>query len=202
MTTFKISVPKPCHENWDAMTLEDKGRFCTMCAKTVIDFTGMKQPDITDYVLANKEAGVCGRFTTNQLQQEAPPIISDALLNKIARRPLNFRQMFVVALMACMGSTLFSCNNVKGESAMDVDFKDTLAQGPPPRGTLGIVAYKENDTLPKVEITPVKAPEPKTKTKPSKEEVKFPPLTGAVIVTPAEPTAPTHINGDTIVTPE
>jgi hypothetical protein len=34
-----LLIPKPCHENWDAMSPRDDGRHCATCAKTVVDLT-------------------------------------------------------------------------------------------------------------------------------------------------------------------
>ena len=36
-----LLIPKPCHENWDAMTPRDDGRHCASCSKTVVDLTGL-----------------------------------------------------------------------------------------------------------------------------------------------------------------
>ena len=68
MKKFELTIPKPCHENWDAMTPEEKGRFCGACQKTVIDFSNM-----TDHQMAQffkKPVGdVCGRFHHDQLDR-------------------------------------------------------------------------------------------------------------------------------------
>ena len=39
-------IAEPCHEDWNAMIPEEKGRFCKSCEKTVIDFTRMSLPEI------------------------------------------------------------------------------------------------------------------------------------------------------------
>lgn len=41
IASVKVSIPKPCYENWNSMSIDEKGRFCSVCAKTVIDFTKM-----------------------------------------------------------------------------------------------------------------------------------------------------------------
>jgi len=41
-----ISIPKPCHENWDAMHPREQGRHCDACDKTVIDFTEKSEKEI------------------------------------------------------------------------------------------------------------------------------------------------------------
>jgi len=64
-----ISIPKPCHEDWTAMTPNEQGRHCNVCCKTVMDFTGMNDEEVKYFFIKKKkEAPVCGRFKNEQLQ--------------------------------------------------------------------------------------------------------------------------------------
>ncbi|MDR2236137.1 MAG: hypothetical protein LBE92_08435 [Chryseobacterium sp.] len=64
---MKITIPKPCHENWDHMITDEKGKLCSVCSKMVYDFT-----DFSDEELLNRfestENG-CGRFREDQLDR-------------------------------------------------------------------------------------------------------------------------------------
>lgn len=62
-----ISVPKPCHENWNQMTPVEQGRHCDQCCKTVIDFTLLTDAEVINYLTL--ENNVCGRFSENQLHR-------------------------------------------------------------------------------------------------------------------------------------
>ncbi len=62
-----ISIPKPCHENWQDMTATERGAFCKSCQKEVIDFT-KKTEDETHRILSAGGA-TCGRFRTDQLER-------------------------------------------------------------------------------------------------------------------------------------
>jgi len=65
---IKISIPTPCHENWNAMTPEAKGRFCGSCQKSVFDFTTSSDREIASVLKSNKNT--CGRFKASQLERE------------------------------------------------------------------------------------------------------------------------------------
>lgn len=63
-----ISIPEPCHENWNAMTSNEKGRHCAVCEKTVYDFTSKNDGQIISAF--ETDGKLCGRFKNTQLQRE------------------------------------------------------------------------------------------------------------------------------------
>ena len=63
-----ISIPQPCHEDWDEMTVVEKGRFCGSCQKHVYDFTKSSDREILQRY--NTETDICGRFLDTQLDRE------------------------------------------------------------------------------------------------------------------------------------
>lgn len=121
--SFKISIPKPCHENWNAMTPKEKGRFCSNCAKTVVDFTKKSNSEIQDYLIKNKSQQVCGHFYKQQLD-----IITVEIPKTTFQQKLSFEKLFILALFIAMGTTLFSCqySNGKKQKIQDVIIIDTL----------------------------------------------------------------------------
>ena len=66
----QISIPTPCHENWDAMTPAQQGRLCGACQKTVIDFTLMTDGQILDVIKRANGHQPCGRYLPSQLDRE------------------------------------------------------------------------------------------------------------------------------------
>lgn len=77
---MNITIPTPCHENWQTMQAKDQGRFCNACSTIVVNFTEMQPQQITDYFLQNSGKKVCGRFTAQQLhQQNSVPTLVTAI---------------------------------------------------------------------------------------------------------------------------
>lgn len=108
---MKIHIPSPCQENWNAMTANEKGRFCGSCQKTVVDFTHFSTTDIQNYFTKHYGQKICGRFKNEQLA----PInieIPSAVFNYI---PAS--RKFAFALLIVFGTTLFSCTDNNGNSA-------------------------------------------------------------------------------------
>lgn len=106
---FKITIPKPCHENWDTMTPRDNGRFCMSCSKTVVDFTTMLPDEVQHFFIQNQDKRICGRFKNEQLDTIIIQIPSQVLQTQT-----NYHKMFLLALFIAMGTTLFSCSDKNG----------------------------------------------------------------------------------------
>lgn len=68
MKKMYLSIPQPCHEDWDKMTPNQQGRFCNNCQKTVIDFTNKSDGEILNY-FKNHQGKVCGQFREEQLNK-------------------------------------------------------------------------------------------------------------------------------------
>jgi hypothetical protein len=63
-----ITIPQPCHEDWDKMTVAEKGRFCGGCQRHVYDFTHSSDREILKRF--TEEPNLCGRFNETQLGRE------------------------------------------------------------------------------------------------------------------------------------
>ena len=104
---LKISIPKPCHEDWGNMNPNQQGRHCTACAKTVVDFTSMNDEEVKYFFLDKKENSVCGRFKNEQLQR-----ISIILPQHIFQLTMPRWKQFLAACLLAFSGILFSCDAV------------------------------------------------------------------------------------------
>jgi hypothetical protein len=114
MQNIQISIPSPCHEDWAQMTPEERGRFCSVCSKTVMDFTKQTEEEIERFIEEHRNEKLCGRFLKTQLQ----PIIQVPIQS--LRRKLSPLQAFVMAAMIAFGSSLISCTTEKGQIVGDI----------------------------------------------------------------------------------
>ncbi|MFC0781095.1 energy transducer TonB [Flavobacterium sp. HJSW_4] len=138
----KITIPEPCHQDWDKMTPNENGRFCLSCSKTVIDFTSMLPEEIQHYFIQNQNEKICGRFKKSQLDS-----ITIQIPDRVLYSQTHYHKMFLLALFIAMGTTLFSCADNEGNkvnidkievvtdnSLKDSDKpnnKDSLSEKPP-----------------------------------------------------------------------
>lgn len=113
MKAIVLTVPEPCHENWNNMSPVEKGRYCQSCQKQVVDFSLMNDKEITAY-LNNAFANVCGNFLPAQLNRELTQ-------NKKA---FNWKPFWKILLP----TVLFSFKFLKAQAQLQTDEKKPVKQ--------------------------------------------------------------------------
>lgn len=112
---LKITIPKPCHKDWNAMTPNQQGRYCNSCAKTVTDFTSMSDEEVKHFFINKKEEHTCGRFKNEQLHR-----IEINLPENILLIDMPVWKKFLAACLIIFSTTLFSCNTtINGKAVLN-----------------------------------------------------------------------------------
>lgn len=106
---YKIRIPEPCHEDWNKMTPDENGKFCSVCVKSVVDFTNKSKTEIEEYLIQNRESQICGRFKKSQIDSLIIHIPSHIIYSQT-----HYHKMFLMALFVTMGTILFSCTDKNG----------------------------------------------------------------------------------------
>jgi hypothetical protein len=135
---IQIEIPKPCHENWDTMSPEQKGKFCGVCSKTVVDFSLMGDGQILE-TLRKTTNGVCGRFNADQLERPlVKPLQPKWYMHGMWKYVLSSFMLFKVAnIKAQVKPEITNCNNqnrynnpkLMGKIAMPLTEKNKLVKG-------------------------------------------------------------------------
>ncbi|MBA3683412.1 MAG: hypothetical protein H0W73_19935 [Bacteroidetes bacterium] len=108
---FIVRIPEPCHEDWNKMQPDDKGKFCGSCSKSVHDFTNKTDTEIKDILLANKGVHMCGHFKKTQVNRPLNISINFSDLPK----NVSTTKAFAIALFFAFGTMLFSCTAIDGK---------------------------------------------------------------------------------------
>ena len=66
-----ITIPEPCHEDWQKMTPAKQGKHCSVCDKVVVDFTAFTKKALYNHI--SKGDALCGRFRKDQLDTPLYP---------------------------------------------------------------------------------------------------------------------------------
>ena len=99
-----ISIPEPCHEKWYEMTPTEHGAFCSLCSKTVVDFTNLSDEEVKNYFLSRLDQKTCGRFRNDQL------VDHKNTLTKLLDSSLPFWKKFLAIVVIIFGSLLTGCD--------------------------------------------------------------------------------------------
>lgn len=80
--TLKLTINKPCSENFNNFQSTERGGYCDLCKKEVIDFTKMSQYDILQHI--NNGSKTCGYFRKSQLKNYSVTTIPLTLKKRIS----------------------------------------------------------------------------------------------------------------------
>ncbi len=182
---MEISIKKPCHENWEAMTPNQQGAFCHKCVKTVVDFSSKTLEEIKDFFTAKQEEKVCGRFEQHQLTA----LSFDAFFTEFKR--FEFTKRVAVVVFFTFGFWLFGASNahaqsnnrVKGDITVIEPIRGQVAVTPQPKDTTKHCT--KPDTISTKIMGKVAAPLP-VKPRTERKEIKK----GEVIIDPEIKKAP------------
>lgn len=106
---IQLTIPTPCHENWDNMLPADKGKFCQSCSKEVIDFSNMSDSQLVAFFKKPTTGSVCGRFMDDQLGRQ---------ISEPKKRLPWIKYFFQFALSAFLvSSRAYTQGEVKGKIA-------------------------------------------------------------------------------------
>lgn len=141
----KISIPKPCSENPSNFTPTSKGGFCNSCQKEVLDFRGMSNTEVLDFIQKNS-GKTCGIFRPNQLEvQEIPP------------RKVSFPGLWAFGFLGFLGlaipaeaQTTFKPRTEKvfGEKNDPLPLDPTEAQNKTIKGRIIRYYFKDKEPIP------------------------------------------------------
>jgi Carboxypeptidase regulatory-like domain/Secretion system C-terminal sorting domain len=101
-TSFQITIPQPCHENWASMTPEAQGRFCAACQKCVVDMTAKAPVEIAE-IYRQHGGNVCGRVRVSQLSRPAPKASLQAVAAQAIPATWSRLRRFAFVLLLAFG---------------------------------------------------------------------------------------------------
>lgn len=116
-----IRIPEPCHEDWNKMQPDDKGKFCGSCCKSVVDFSNKTDEEIRTILIEYKDQKVCGHFKKSQIDR---PLNIRLNFNDLPKN-VSTTKAFAIALFLVFGSILFSCTDHSGKTVGELKIENT-----------------------------------------------------------------------------
>lgn len=115
-----LKLENPCSEKWDNMKPNDKGSYCDVCTKNVIDFTKLNQVEISE-IMKKPRNTICAKLTNSQL--------NTPLLNLDNNFELNISKSkiaagLILATSLTVGQNLYAENqSIKTEFIQNLESK-------------------------------------------------------------------------------
>ena len=121
-----LYIPEPCSEDWESMSPQEKGRFCSACNKCVIDFTQKQPQEILQIIAEEKGKQICGRFYNHQLKM---PDQSEKLKERFFKYiPSYFQNNKILLTLFSLVLFLMGCSKPKEEVCMTTGFVDIIEE--------------------------------------------------------------------------
>jgi hypothetical protein len=118
---FQIKNTFACAENWDKMNPTEKGKFCEVCTKEVIDFTTLSKNEIIAVFKKNNYQALCARAYSTQL---STIYFEDSLENVSWNLP--FWQKFLLVFLICFGPEFLNINLVFAQDSTLVQTEEVV----------------------------------------------------------------------------
>jgi hypothetical protein len=117
---FKLTIQNPCSQDWNTMTKNEQGKFCDLCAKSVIDFTHLSDQEISK-IIASHSGSTCGRLKVNQLNRE--------LANEKHQRVCSPRKFLAGLFILGATKPVFGTNDFTPTSTIQFSVKQGVETG-------------------------------------------------------------------------
>jgi hypothetical protein len=141
-SSFTIRIPEPCHEDWNAMQPDARGKFCGSCSKSVFDFSTKTDAEIGEILMHYKDQKICGHFKASQVNR---PLSLRVDLGKLPRN-LSATKAFAIAVFLVFGSLLFSCTNHHDQLIGAIEINPEQHRNTPER-LMGEPAVSAHETI-------------------------------------------------------
>lgn len=100
MQQAKIEIKKPCLVNLDGVVPDENGRFCSVCQKSVVDFTHMSPQEIAVYFQQQHTEKHCGTFNSWDVKSDNK---IDRLILFLQNKRLKFLAVLIIGLLFITG---------------------------------------------------------------------------------------------------
>ena len=158
-----LTIPEPCHEDFNKMTPTERGAFCSKCQIDTFDFRDLSNMEINQILLKHKNDHLCGQFTNAQLKS-----LNKEFETWKNQQTKTFRSKFMLALLLVFGLSLFSCEEEESEVILGLQ-NISLSESATTKNyvndeveeTLDLFDYVD-ESKPEVDDTPLETCEEKT----------------------------------------
>jgi hypothetical protein len=141
---FQIKNTFACAENWDKMSPTEKGKFCEVCTKEVIDFTTLSKNEIIAVFKKNNYQALCARAYSTQL---STIYLEDSLENVSWNLP--FWQKFLLVFLVCFGPEFLNVNLVFAQDSTLIQTEEVVQDTLKPQ----IAQYEDSTKIDSVTVS-------------------------------------------------